>query len=655
MKRREREATRGVAAVAEETLAPQAAVQGEADVTRVGYAPIVRVDAAQREIELCATSEAVDSHGTVFDYEASKEAFTRWIGNVREMHERRAVGTRVAVRCDDDTRKVFVRIRISRGAQDTWEKVLDGTLRGASIGALGVIWRKQRRSVAGQERLLDVAVRYELAELSLVDNPSNPDALGVQFVRGAEPDLALLDRLDASPRPMSLAEAGEDGRSAGAAQSIGDDAADVAEVGCGCLGQREGMDAASSGAVKGEREAPAVGNPGKRGRKAQGRGALTTPLTDSERTEAVAPVAAVSESQRTRQEPVSGAAQWQKLSPRERRARLAELAREHMPSLWTPGIADPERAQMEAQIAAIAPHASVEERIAIMALWRAREVLATREQAQATSDEGVTEDQNATGRSEAARGVEAERREGEAPREETRAQGPFSLNGEGYPDVGVPGRAEERPTEALGMAAAGNARERLHTAARGVLQACGCPLCEAARVALDGDVSLLTGALNEDELEEGGEEAAAEHAGSAAERGSGRYDGRQAMRDAALTRALAEGVHTSARRLDRLDETVRTVKVILQAGVNQLSTSLTELRLRVDLLEAQPMPGGPAARAVEKFHALSTDAKSSEAASGTAGVSAAEQMRALEALAGRLRDPQAQVAVAAELIRLGRS
>ncbi len=89
----------------------------------IGFAPIVRVDAPRREIELCATSEAVDSHGTIFDYDASKDAFTRWIGNVREMHGRQAVGSRVAVRCDDETRRIYVRIRVSRGAQDTWEKV----------------------------------------------------------------------------------------------------------------------------------------------------------------------------------------------------------------------------------------------------------------------------------------------------------------------------------------------------------------------------------------------------------------------------------------------------------------------------------------------------------------------------------------------------
>lgn len=169
-------------------------------VARVGYAPITRVDTERREIELCATSEALDAHGTIFDYAASKDAFTRWLGNVREMHARRAVGRRVAVRCDDAARRIIVRLRISRGAQDTWEKVLDGTLRGASIGANDVVWRRERRAVAGRSRWVQVATRYDLAELSLVDNPSNPDALGVTFVRGAEPDTALLDPLfDASP------------------------------------------------------------------------------------------------------------------------------------------------------------------------------------------------------------------------------------------------------------------------------------------------------------------------------------------------------------------------------------------------------------------------------------------------------------------------
>ena len=180
----------------EERAADVADTADTASLARIGFAPIVRVDASRREIELCATSEAVDSHGTIFDYDASKAAFTRWIGNVREMHQRQAVGSRVAVRCDDETRRIYVRIRVSHGAQDTWEKVLDGTLRGASIGASGVVWQRQQRRVAGEPRWLNVATRYDLVELSLVDNPSNPDALGVSFVRDATPDAALLDPLD---------------------------------------------------------------------------------------------------------------------------------------------------------------------------------------------------------------------------------------------------------------------------------------------------------------------------------------------------------------------------------------------------------------------------------------------------------------------------
>lgn len=150
------------------------------------------VDEEKREIELCATSEALDAHGTIFDYAASKRAFEHWAGNVREMHERKAVGRKVALRFDDDARKVYARLRISAGAQDTWEKVKDGTLAGASIGASNVTWNTQRR--AGMN--VPVATQYDLVELSLVDLPSNPDAAEVTFVRDGVPDAALLSPLD---------------------------------------------------------------------------------------------------------------------------------------------------------------------------------------------------------------------------------------------------------------------------------------------------------------------------------------------------------------------------------------------------------------------------------------------------------------------------
>jgi len=129
---------------------------------------------------------------------------------VREMHERKAVGRRVGVRFDDDARKVFVTIRISRGAQDTWEKVCDGTLRGASIGAANVIWEPPLLTSTEGKPQPTKAIAYDLVELSLVDNPSNPDALGFTFVRDAVPDVRLLDRLDGEPEePRRNAEGAE--------------------------------------------------------------------------------------------------------------------------------------------------------------------------------------------------------------------------------------------------------------------------------------------------------------------------------------------------------------------------------------------------------------------------------------------------------------
>ena len=150
-RRKERQARRNLA------LATERALEVEERVTRVGFASISRVETARREVALCATSEALDQHGTIFDYAASKDAFTRRMGNVREMHERVAVGRRMAVRFEGETRRIFVTIRISRGAEATWEKVLDGTLRGASIGATNVRWERQRRSIGEAEREVDVA------------------------------------------------------------------------------------------------------------------------------------------------------------------------------------------------------------------------------------------------------------------------------------------------------------------------------------------------------------------------------------------------------------------------------------------------------------------------------------------------------------------
>lgn len=181
---------------------------------RIGFAPITRIDTAKREIEVTATSETLDAYGTIFAYEASQAAFERWLGNVREMHATVAVGKRVDVAYDPERRQVRVRLRISTGAPSTWDKILDGTLCGASIGAANVCWQDMPReqlpdSTQAQGDLpatVRVATAYDLVELSLVDSPANPDCVGITLVRAAVPDVTMLDPLDDADAPPAVVD-----------------------------------------------------------------------------------------------------------------------------------------------------------------------------------------------------------------------------------------------------------------------------------------------------------------------------------------------------------------------------------------------------------------------------------------------------------------
>ncbi|HEX6818894.1 MAG TPA: hypothetical protein VF120_11000 [Ktedonobacterales bacterium] len=448
-------------------------------VRRIGYAPIVRLDETRREIELCATSEAVDSYGTIFSYEASKDAFSRWLGNVREMHERKAVGRRVAVRCDDVARKVYVTIRISLGARDTWEKVRDGTLCGASIGAANVHWLPTLWKTADGRKTVMMADTYDLMELSLVDNPSNPDALGITFVRDAVPDATVLDRLDT-------------------------DELDTDELD-----------------------------------------------TDSRRNAEGAEVGESESNHRAHRD------------HRERREKRA--GGDTHGGEWT---------------------------------------------------------------TVAGRGVWADAQAETRP--EWRAQGT---------DMGD---------------------ARLHAAARAVLESCGCVVCEAALAAL----------ADEGQADEGLADDVPEDAQVSRVKESESGHAHEARLARALEASLRVSLWGNVRRLDALDANVRAVRGALDESgeavtrvaeeVNRMAGSLSEtlastmerlgeLDTRLERVEAQPLPGGPAARAVEKLHPLHMRAQTA----GT-GPSPQDQYRALEALAGRLADPQAQIAVAAELIRLQR-
>jgi hypothetical protein len=139
----------------------------------------MKVNQEKRIVSGFATLNNLDRQGDIVLSEASKAAFAAWPGNVREMHANIAAGKVVSFReqmyYDTETEKfyegVYVDVYVSKGARDTWEKVLDGTLTGFSIG--GRILDEESFFDADLGRVVNVIKAYELAELSLVDVPAN--------------------------------------------------------------------------------------------------------------------------------------------------------------------------------------------------------------------------------------------------------------------------------------------------------------------------------------------------------------------------------------------------------------------------------------------------------------------------------------------------
>jgi Mg2+ and Co2+ transporter CorA len=141
--------------------------------------PFSKVDKERRIVSGFATLDNVDKQADIVTAEASMNAFSKFRGNIREMHQPLAVGKMVAFKedkyFDPESKKfysgVYVSAYVSKGAQDTWEKVLDGTLSGFSIGGRMNKWDD------GYDEKMDAKIRiikdYDLVELSLVDTPAN--------------------------------------------------------------------------------------------------------------------------------------------------------------------------------------------------------------------------------------------------------------------------------------------------------------------------------------------------------------------------------------------------------------------------------------------------------------------------------------------------
>jgi hypothetical protein len=154
--------------------------------------PFTKVNREKRTVSGFATLDNVDQTGDVVTAEASVKAFEKFRGNIREMHGSNAVGKMVSFKpetfYDPATKEfyngVYVTAYVSKGAQDTWEKVLDGTLSGFSIG--GKIIESDNEVNKATGKTVRFIKNYELMELSIVDSPANElcNILSIQKVNG---------------------------------------------------------------------------------------------------------------------------------------------------------------------------------------------------------------------------------------------------------------------------------------------------------------------------------------------------------------------------------------------------------------------------------------------------------------------------------------
>jgi hypothetical protein len=156
--------------------------------------PFAKVDKERRIVSGFASLDNLDKQNDIVTAEASMKAFAKFRGNIREMHQPSAVGKMVNFKedkyFDPESKKfysgVFVSAYISKGAQNAWEKVLDGTYTGFSIGGRMNKWDD------GYDEKSDSTIRiikdYDLVELSLVDSPANQFAniVSVEKVDGVD-------------------------------------------------------------------------------------------------------------------------------------------------------------------------------------------------------------------------------------------------------------------------------------------------------------------------------------------------------------------------------------------------------------------------------------------------------------------------------------
>jgi DNA-binding protein len=139
--------------------------------------PISKIDRENRIVSGFATLNNVDKQGDLITAKASRQAFEKFAGNLRPMHNPVAIGRLLSFKEEtyfdansgETYDGIYVDAYVSKGAQDDWEKVLDKTYTGFSIGGRA----KSKQTIVKSGSPVRVIDEMELFELSLVDSPAN--------------------------------------------------------------------------------------------------------------------------------------------------------------------------------------------------------------------------------------------------------------------------------------------------------------------------------------------------------------------------------------------------------------------------------------------------------------------------------------------------
>jgi len=134
------------------------------------YAPLQKIDEEQRMVYGYASTEALDSQGEIIKRDAIEAALPEFMrfGNIREMHQPSAVGKAKGATIDD--KGLYLAAKIVD--DDAWAKVKEGVYSGFSVAG---------RVTARDPLQKHVITGCDLSEISLVDRPSNPEAVFEMF------------------------------------------------------------------------------------------------------------------------------------------------------------------------------------------------------------------------------------------------------------------------------------------------------------------------------------------------------------------------------------------------------------------------------------------------------------------------------------------